>query len=278
MKISKSDYVLALKCPNAIWFKKFRKDLQQELNTAVLERGTAVGELACAKYPGGERITAKPWEVAAVTQTRHALEHNAPYIYEATLATDSDEYCAIDILCNNHDGTWDIIEVKSTTRPHDYHYLDASFQRYVFTKCGVAIRNCYILTLNPEYLRHGELNIQELFTEHDVTTELQDIDNVATEVERIRNILNSPELGIAISKTKCNKFYGCGYKCHCWRDIPPYSLFDAFKGALADEVYATYGADLHNVPCAFYQKQMHVGDIEAFLNDTETTKICRLIM
>lgn len=270
MKISKSDYVLGQKCPNAIWFKKFRKDLQQELNTAALERGTAVGELACARYSGGKRITAKPWEDDAITQTKYAMEQNAPYIYEATLATDSGEYCAVDILRNNHDGTWDIIEVKSTTRPHDYHYLDASFQRYVFTKCDIIIRNCYILTLNPEYVRHGELDIQELFTEHDVTAELQDIDIVTTEVERIRNILNGPELGIAISKTKCNKFYECGYKCHCWRDVPPYSVFDAFRGALADEVYATYGSDLHNVPSTFYQKQMHTGDIEAFLNDTET--------
>ncbi len=269
MNISKSDYVLGLKCPNAIWFKKFRKDLQQELNTAILERSTAVGELACEKYPGGVRITAKPWESAAITQTRQAIANNAPFIYEATLATDTGEYCAVDILQNNNDGTWNIIEVKSTTHPHDYHYLDASFQRYVFAKCGVQIRNCYILTLNPEYVRHGELDIQALFSAHDVTADLQDIDTVTTEVARIREILNGPELGIAISKTKCNKFYECGYKCHCWRDIPPYSVFDAFRGALADEVYAKYGADLHNIPDDLYTSQMHAGDIEAFLNNTE---------
>lgn len=269
MNISKSDYVLGLKCPNAIWFKKFRKDLQQELNTAILERGTAVGELACEKYPGGVRITAKPWESAAIAQTRQAIADNAPFIYEATLATDTGEYCAVDILQNNNDGTWNIIEVKSTTRPHDYHYLDASFQRYVFAKCGMQIRNCYILTLNPEYVRHGELDIQALFTAHDVTADLQDTATVATEVARIRKILNGPELGVAISKTKCNKFYECGYKCHCWRDIPPYSVFDAFRGTLADEVYAKYGADLHNIPGDLYANQMHAGDIEAFLNNTE---------
>lgn len=86
MKISKSDYVLGIKCPNALWFKKYRKDLETEKNQAVLDNGTAVGELACDRFPGGVRITAKPWEDAAITQTKSAISGNVPFIYEATLA------------------------------------------------------------------------------------------------------------------------------------------------------------------------------------------------
>ena len=268
-RISKSDYVLGLKCPNALWFKKFRKDLQPEMNQAVLDNGTAVGELACDRFPGGIRIVAKPWEFEAIEQTQRAIAENSQYIYEATLGTNTGEYCAVDILRNNADGTWDIIEVKSTTKPHDYHYLDASFQRYVFTKCGINIHKCFIMTLNPEYVRHGDINLEELFILHDVTEDLQDLETVQTEIDRLRTILNNPELGIAISKTKCNKFYECGYKCHCWKAIPQYSVFDAFKGATADEIYAKYGADLRNIPTELLSKQMHSGDIEAFLNNAE---------
>ena len=269
MKISKSDYVLGIKCLNALWFKKYRKDLETEKNQAVLDNGTAVGELACDRFPSGVRITAKPWEDAAIKQTKSAISDNAPFIYEATLSTDTGEYCAVDILRNNNDGTWDIIEVKSTTAPHDYHIIDASFQRYVFTQCGIKIRKCFIMTLNPEYVRHGNVDLDELFSLHDVTDELQDIETVRSEVARIRAILGGPELGIAISKTKCNKFYECGYKCHCWKNIPQYSVFDAFKGALADEVYSEYGADLRNVPADVREKQMHPGDIEAFLDNAD---------
>lgn len=268
-RISKSDYVLGIKCPNALWLKKYRKDLQPEMNQAVLDNGTAVGELACNRFPGGVRIVAKPWEDTAITQTKSAISGNVPFIYEATLSTDTGEYCAVDILRNNNDGTWDIIEVKSTTEPHDYHYLDASFQRYVFTKCGINVRNCFIMTLNKEYVRRGNLDLEQLFALHDVTEDLQDIETVQHEIDRIREILAGPELGIAISKTKCNKFYECGYKCHCWKDVPQYSVFDAFKGALADEIYSKYGADLHNVPAEVRKKQMHAGDIEAFLDNVD---------
>lgn len=268
-RISKSDYVLGLKCPNALWFKKFRKDLQPEMNQAVLDRGTEIGILAQNRFPGGKVITAMPWDYEAIYSTQDAIKADEPYIYEATLGTDTGEYCAVDILRNNNDGTWDIIEVKSTTKPHDYHYIDASFQRYVFTQCGMKIRKCFIMTLNPEYVRNGNINLEELFALHDVTDDLQDIETVQSEVKRIREILDGPELGIAISKTKCNKFYECGYKCHCWKNVPQYSVFDAFKGATADEVYAKYGADLRNVPEELRSKQMHPGDIEAFLDNIE---------
>ncbi|MBE6460629.1 MAG: DUF2779 domain-containing protein [Alphaproteobacteria bacterium] len=268
-KISKSDYVLGVKCPNAIWFKKLRKDIQTEMNMAILERGHEIGRLAIDKFPGGRYITAKPWEYEAAWQTQDAIKADDPYIYEATLSTKTGEYCAVDILRNNNDGTWDIIEVKSTTSPHEYHYLDASFQKYVFTQCGVKIRDCYILTLNPEYVRHGALDIQELFVLHNVNEELQPMEQVAADVKRIRAVLDGPELGIAISKGKCNKFYDCPYKHHCWRNIPDYSVFNAFKGALADEMYAAYGADLTGIPEQERIKQMHPGDIEAYLTGTE---------
>ena len=268
-KISKSDYVLGVKCPNAIWFKKLRKDIQTEMNIAILERGTAIGELAQNKFPGGTIITAKPWEYEAVWQTQDAIKSDEPYIYEATLSTKTGEYCAVDILRNNNDGTWDIIEVKSTSHPHEYHYLDASFQKYVFTQCGVKIRDCFIMTLNPEYVRHGALDIQELFMLHNANEELQPMEQVAADVARIRAVLDGPELGIAISKGKCNKFYDCPYQHHCWKDVPAFSVFNVFRGALADEMYAAYGADLKNVPAEEHCRQMNKDDIEAYLTGTE---------
>ena len=269
IKISKSDYVLGIKCPNAIWFKKHRPDLQQVQNQMILNRGTDVGIWAQKRFPGGTTVTAKPWEYAALTQTLDAINADADFIYEATFATDTGEYCAVDVLQNNHDGTWDIIEVKSNKTPHEYHYIDVSFQRYVLTRCGLNIRNCYIMTLNGEYVRHGDLDLNELFTLNDAAPYIQDFETVETEIARLREILNGPELGIAISKAKCNNFYECGYKCHCWANVPEYSVFDAFKGATADKIYTEYGADLRNIPSELYSKQMHAGDIEAFLDNID---------
>ncbi len=278
MKISKSDYVLGIKCPNALWFKKFRKDIEPEMNEAVLRRGTEIGELAQTVFPGGTCVTAKPWQDDAITQTQDAIAQNAPFVFEATLATTTGEYCAVDILRNNNDGTWDIIEVKSVNNPHDYHYLDVSFQRYVCRRAGLDIRNSYIMTLNGDYVRHGALDVSQLFKLTLATDqELQPDDVVAAEIERIRAILSGPELGVAISKVKCGRFYECGYKHHCWANVPQYSVFNAFRASDADEIYQAYGADLHQIPRDLYNMQMHDGDIEAFLSGCENVNPAELV-
>ena len=271
MRISKSDYVLGLKCPNALWFKKFRKDLEYAKDEKILGTGTDIGVLACDRFPGGTRIVAKPWEEEAITQTKSAMSANAPFIYEATFLTDSGEYCAVDILRNNNDGTWDIIEVKSTSEPHKYHYLDVSFQKYVLLRCGVVVRDCFIMTLNNQYVRHGDLDLSQLFALHDANKKMQSMEEVQKEIARLRAILDGPELGIAISKTKCNDtcFYECGYKHYCWRDVPEFSVFDVFRGKTADEMYNKYGADLHNIATEDYARQMHPGNIEAFLDNID---------
>ena len=123
--------------------------------------------------------------------------------------------------------------------------------------------------MNSEYVRHGDLDLEELFTLHDTKNELQDIETVQKQVANLREILDSPELETVISKTKCNKFYECGYKYHCWKDIPEYSVFNVFRGKLADEIYSKYGADLRNIPPEIYAKRINSGDIESFLNNTD---------
>ena len=271
MKISKSDYVLGIKCPNALWFKKFRPDIEREEDQRRLDNGTMVGKLACDRFPGGVRITAKPWEDEAVVQTQSAMSANASFIYEATFATDSGEYCAVDILRNNNDGTWDIIEVKSATEPHEYHYFDVSFQKYVLVQCGINVRNCFIMTLNKNYVRHGDLDLVQLFALHDADEQMQSMNIVQQEIARLRAVLDGPELGIALSKPKCeNKFYRCGYCHHCWRNIPDFSVFDAFRSPISDKLCAEYGPDLKNIPAELYVKQKNRGDIEAFLNNINT--------
>ena len=269
IRISKSDYVLGQKCPRALWLKKHRPDIVPEKNEVVLVRGTAVGELACDYYPGGVRITALPWTADAVAQTRAAIESNAPAIYEATFATDTGEYCAVDILVNNGDGTWNIVEVKSTTHAKDYHYIDVSFQRYVLLHCGINVRDCFVMTLNSEYVRHGDLDIHGLFKLWSAAGELQDTDFVASQVARLHEFLAGDEPNVALSKSTRDRFYPCGYCHHCWANLPKYSVFNAFRNPTADKIYNKYGADLHNVPESEYADKSCGRLIRAYLDNAD---------
>ncbi len=273
IRISKSDYVLGQKCPRALWIKKHRPDIEFAKDETVLARGTVVGELACDYYPGGVRIEEKPWTDAALQQTRAAMASNVPAIYEATFATDTGEYCAVDILVNNGDGTWNIVEVKSSTHAKDYHFIDVSFQRYVLVRCGVNIRDCFVMTLNKDYVRHGDIDIHELFKLWRASDELQDLDFVRDAVARLHSYLAGDMPNVALSKATRDRFYDCGY-CHfCWADVPRYSVFDAFRNPTADKVYSKYGADLRNVPPAEYAGKRCGALIKAFLGNKDIVNV-----
>ena len=43
-------------------------------------------------------------------------------------------FVAVDVLKNNHDGTWDIIEIKAATSQKPYYMEDIAFQKYVIEK------------------------------------------------------------------------------------------------------------------------------------------------
>ena len=284
MKISKSDYLLGVKCPSALWYKKHRPDLKPATtpNESVLRSGTEVGELARQRFAGGVLIDADSWTDEALTQTSKIMSAFAPavffrdyyetkesdtnevneVVYEGVVKTQSGEYCAADILRNNGNGTWDLIEVKSTTTVKnkgvgprggarkDSHIVDISFQRYVFEKAGIKINRCFIMMLNKEYVRNGDLDLNQLFIETDVTDELDTMETVEKNINHLREILNGPELGIAITKTKCkNTFYECPFISHCWKDVPNYSVFNAFRSPDCDEIYNRCAtADITKIP------------------------------
>ena len=282
MKISKSDYVLGIKCEHALWLKKHRHELMDApKNEMILKQGTEVGLRAQEYFKNGTKIDEELWTAegleAALLETKKAMNSivfreyyenargdeqidsndESDAIYEATAMTGNREYCAVDILENNHDGTWNLIEVKSTTTlkdkgigpnggvQQDQHLVDASFQRYVLETAGIKIKKCFIMILNKEYVKKGELDIKQLFKKEDVTDKLHDMQHVKRELDRLHAFLAQPEIRRAITKRHCkNMYYDCPFMGHCWKNIPKFSVFNAFttnsRPENCDQLYERY--------------------------------------
>jgi len=256
-------------------------------NELILKQGTEVGLRAQEYFKNGRLIDEELWTKegldAALAETKKAIDSimfreyyektqgdeqidsddEPDAIYEATAMTNSREYCAVDILENNHDGTWNLIEVKSTTTlkdkgigpkggvQKDQHLVDASFQRYVLEESGIKIKKCFIMILNKEYIKNGELDVKQLFKKEDVTDKLHSIEQVKQELDRLHAFLAQPEIGRAITKRHCkNLYYDCPFMGHCWKCNPPFSVFNAFATNSSpencDQLYERYGtADMN---------------------------------
>lgn len=80
---------------------------------------------------------------------------------------------AVHLLAN---GSIEIFEVKSSTALKDSdgtdHIDDVTFQTIVAEKCGFEVRKSFIVHLNGDYVRHGEISAEDLLTIVDVTSDV----------------------------------------------------------------------------------------------------------
>ena len=139
-------------------------------------------------------------------------------------------YARADILVPVKD-KWDIIEVKSSTSVKPEHIHDVSFQKYVYEKAGLKIRNCYLMHLNNEYVRKGDIDVKKLFVKEDITADVEGVSEGIieriSEMFDIINDVNCPDIPI---HEGCFKPYNCPVEEECWGFLPENSVFELYRG------------------------------------------------
>jgi len=222
--LSKSRFLSGLQCPLKLWYDVHNRNLAtppDEALQAVFDRGTAIGELAQQRWPGGVLVGYQPWErEPAIAETRRLMANPAvPAIYEAAIEHRG-VFIRVDVLVRHGDG-WELVEVKGSTSPEKEVFLnDVAVQHWVATGAGLAIRRAGILVLNRDYVYPGgEYDLNELFTCFDATEQcLGAAGRVEEDVDRLHAILAAeapPQTGIG---DHCFTPYECPYYAHCSRD------------------------------------------------------------
>ena len=146
-----------------------------ESQQAIFDAGTAVGESARKRFPGGTLVAEPYYEHAKAVETTGALLAACPVppLYEAAFTFEGIRIRA-DILVQGHDGGFDLVEVKSSTGVKPEHIPDMAIQLHVLQNLGVPINNAYLMHINNRYVYPGgDYNLEELFTLGDVTAQAQ---------------------------------------------------------------------------------------------------------
>ena len=235
MNFSKSKYTDFWKCPTMWWLSKYKPDEQEPDASAEarMQNGTKVGELAkglFGKYEDAYISTedGKPDIPAMLSATARLMAAGAENICEAAFSFDG-LYCAVDILHREGDG-YAIYEVKSTSEVKDYHYADAAYQKYVLEKCGVKLTGVHVVVLNNKYVRHGALDIRQLFSVDGGGDISAAIDAEYRKVEdnlRRAAAMDSPvEPSASLGCKTCGS---CGFWKYCSRNLPTPGVFDLYS-------------------------------------------------
>ncbi|MBI2980970.1 MAG: DUF2779 domain-containing protein, partial [Deltaproteobacteria bacterium] len=196
----------------------------------IFEQGQEIGRLAWQRFSGGRLIEADHLHrKEALQSTRAAVEGGAKILYEAA-AFFGDVLVRVDILVRNGDGSWDVIEVKSSTGVEEVHLKDLSIQRYVLEGSGFRIHKTYLMFINNQYVRRGEIDVDQLFSLTDVTKEVSKlIKEVPANVKGFHKTVALGEAPSIDIGAHCSDPYDCEFIHYCWKHVPKYSIYDLVK-------------------------------------------------
>ena len=227
MHLSKSRIMSGLQCEKRLWLEIYHPELKPDL-TASQERifagGTAVGELARERFPGGRLVEAPFYDLPGSVRETSGLVDRAdlPHIYEAAFETD-DTHVKVDVLSRVADGSWHLIEVKSSSSVKDEHVTDAAIQWHVTEGAGLSVTTCSLMHLNRE-CRFPDLS--DLFTIEEISERARGVRARVPEIiDRMMVIVSQPTEPDVTIGTHCTKPYECPFRLHCWRDVPKHSIF-----------------------------------------------------
>lgn len=225
--LSKTRYCNALQCKKMLWLKQNMEEAFDDsvMNQAILDRGNQVGDLAMGLFGDYVEIPyGKSSEM--VKATEEELAKGAKVIAEASFTYDG-LFCSVDIFKQAEDGTYEIYEVKSSSKVNEIYVDDAAYQYYLLTKAGYEISKVTIVHINNEYVRHGELELDKLFHQKPVTEEVKakkaEVETNIAEMRVYMEQENEPADGIGLH---CFEPYDCGFFSHCCGEMPSPNIFD----------------------------------------------------
>ena len=286
--LSKSRYTAFCQCSKNLWLSVYHPELAKIEDTlqARFEKGNEVGDLAMGLFGDFIDVTTYDEEgqldlQTMIEKTKEEMKKGTENICEASFSLDIDgcrNYCAVDILHKTKDG-WAIFEVKNSTYKSDekdtteklrVYTRDIAYQKWLLEKCDVDVTGVYLIRLNSNYVRHGDLDIQQLFHIKNMNEFVEEeFSQVPVNVKRAITILKGEEPEKKIGR-QCQYPYLCTFLDYCIGEIPSPNVFDLYR--LNIEKACEY---FHEGKITFEDiREENLTDIqqlqiETFLNDTE---------
>ena len=287
-RLSKSRYTLYCQCPKALWLRIYKPDVAiiDASTEARFEKGNEVGDLAMGLFGSYVDVTTQMEDGsldprAMVEKTKQEMEKGTDIICEASF-TCKGHYCAVDILRKSKNG-WAIYEVKSTSFPEyegnqtklEKYVPDIAYQKWVLMQCGIHVTDTFLVCLNSDYVRQGDLDLQQLFVTIDlrelVENELLKVPTRVSQAMKMLEDKNEPDIDLS---EHCMKPYGCAFFEYCKHqhgvpnDEP--TVFDLYRMNFSKKMEHYHAgcilfSDVRNVKLSDKQQMQ----VECTLNQTE---------
>ena len=217
------------------WLNNFKKNLKKKPTFAEqlnIEEGYRVGELATKHkdYKGGIEVKSLNRK-EALAHSKALFKDKTEYVYESaflakfkndTIKEPLNLYLRADIMkYNKEDNSYDLIEVKSSTREQIVHFWDIAFQAFVLKQKGIKIGKLLLMKPNKDYRRDKDLIVEDFFIVEDVTKKVEKefLPKVEECLEKIYKTLNNKREPSKVLGRHCKNPWQCPYQHHCFKNI-----------------------------------------------------------
>ncbi|KKQ82984.1 MAG: hypothetical protein UT07_C0013G0005 [Parcubacteria group bacterium GW2011_GWB1_38_8] len=210
MVISKSEFMMFLKHPAWLWLKKYDKNkipIPDEDLQARFDEGTLFEEYAEKLFPKAVKLGYKNNGEFSGTKyyslpetTKKELNKNTKVILQGRVEIDLSKQLGsltsiFDVLERIEGNTFNLYEIKSSTTVKPEHIPDLAFQTITLEKAGLSIHKIFVLHVNNEYVKEGNIDINKLSRKTDVTEEVRaNIDETLDNIEKAFKILSTKEI------------------------------------------------------------------------------------
>ncbi|WP_226063327.1 DUF2779 domain-containing protein [Kaistella polysaccharea] len=250
--ISKSRFISGVQCSKKIYFDFYRRDLKIPVNDAtqsIFNLGHKIGSLAQKAFPNGKDATPENFTdfTQSISNTKQWIQDGEENIYEATFEAENG-FVMLDILHRESDELW-AIEVKNSTSVKDYHLQDSAFQYWVMTKAGYRPDKFFLMHINNQYIKEGEIT-HELFHLEDITNTVIKMQSwVTSNLENLLQVINVEVEPVVSVGNHCGNPFSCDYKHHCWKHIPENSVFELTRiGKKSWDLYEKEILSIEDIP------------------------------
>jgi hypothetical protein len=210
-RLSKTDFLQYLKCPPEFWLAYhepllFASEVTLE-RQHLRQQGYAVEQLVKQM----QRFREDACQLVDFQRT----------FQTAQLASRSDI-----VVTDRANGELEIYEIKSSSSVKAEHYDDVAFQVVTARKMGHTVRGAYVITLNSDYVRRGELDVEQLFVIHDITQAVDDrVEFIEAAIKHALEYLGQIPMMSLADYCMDNKL-DCRFLRLQHRDLPEYTVFD----------------------------------------------------
>ncbi len=197
MLLSKSEYMLYLKHPAWLWYKKYEKNKLPEVSEAdqaLFDAGNVFERYAEELFPKGMHLGFSNFDeyTSLADRTARALHDGEKNIYQGRFEADGLTFIC-DVLQVIDGNRIDLTEIKATTKVKPEHIYDLAFQMVVLEKCGYEVRDVFVAHVDNGYVRDGDIDPEKMTRITDVTKKVKSkkqetIDNI----EAALVVANSP--------------------------------------------------------------------------------------